>query len=442
MANIRKLNVTKLILGNSYSKIIGLSVLQFNQLKQLLSYTHGNYFSGYGVRRKTLLNKRGEFPTGLLLKVGEYLLSSGIMPEIVDKRQLATKLLDFPKMLKTEKPYNWQVKASNVAVIANGTVVAPTGTGKSYAIALVVSILKVKTLIVVPTIEIKTQLMSDFEMIFGKTPYIIIENIDSTTLSKHKGIGLLILDEVHHAAAKTYHKLNKTSWNEIYHRICFTATPFRNNSDETLLYESIAGEVIYELTYKEAIKKGYIVPIEAYYIDVPKQDTEAFTYREVYNELVVRNKTLNEIISNLLLSLYKESIPTLCLVKEVAHGNNIQDLVYLPFVNGKDEESRQYITQFKQGKLNTLIGTEGILGEGVDTKPCEYVIIAGLGKAKSAFMQKVGRALRRYKGKESGKVIIFRNSSHKFLLRHFNEQKKILLDQYGIIPIKLNLEDN
>ena len=131
--------------------------------------------------------------------------------------------------------------------------------------------------------------------------------------------------------------------------------------------------------------------------------------------------------------------PTLCLVREVIHGKILSDLTGYPFVSGEDDESRDYIRQFNAGEIKTLIGTTGILGEGVDTKPCEYVVIAGLGKAKSQFMQAVGRAVRTYPGKESAKVIIFNDRSHKYLIRHYNEQSRILLDEYGIKPVKLIL---
>src|SRR6185295_4275346 len=110
-----------------------------------------------------------------------------------------------------------------------------------------------------------------------------------------------------------------------------------------------------------------------------------------------------------------------------------------PFANGQDDTTRHYIKKFNNRELLSLVGTTGILGEGVDTKPCEYVIIAGLGKAKSAFMQQVGQAIRTYPGKETAKIILIKDKSHKFLLRHFNTQVRILKEEYGVTPMKLEL---
>jgi superfamily II DNA or RNA helicase len=112
----------------------------------------------------------------------------------------------------------------------------------------------------------------------------------------------------------------------------------------------------------------------------------------------------------------------------------------IPFANGQDEESRDFIRQFNSGGIKALIGTTGVLGEGVDTKPCEIVIIACLGKAKSAFMQQVGRAVRTYPGKESAKVVIIKDASHKFLSRHYAAQVAILKEEYGVTPQLITLE--
>ena len=415
-------------IGNSYSKIKGLSAKEEKELKALLSYTVGGssaYFSGFGVRKKSLLGKSGEFPSGLMHRL------PFPVHKVIDTRLKPPSWRAAPQYPK--EAYSWQIESVEAASEASrGIITAPTGTGKSLAMGMLISNLGVKTLVIVPTLEIKKQLS---EVLNGTR----VENIDSVSLKNPKtyqGIDCLIIDEAHHTASKTYRVLNKTMWKNIYYRYFFTATPFRNDTEETLLFESIAGQVIYKLDYKTAINKGYIVPVEAYYIDMPKQKTDAFTWAEVYKELVVDNETRNNKILDLLLSLSVGNKPALCLVKEVRHGKNIR---HTHFISGKDDESRGLIKHFNSGEIKTVVATTGIMGEGVDTKPCEYVIIAGLGKAKSQFMQQVGRAVRKYPGKKSAKIIIFRDTSHKFTLRHFNIQKKILLEEYGVITQKLNI---
>lgn len=423
----------KVSVGNSYSNISGLTPQQEKQLRNELSYTVGGsaaFFSGFGVRKKSLLSKRGDFPSGILHRIKDFL---GYMPDISlpspPKKQKPVKI-------NSLEPYEWQTKALwKTTIYDRGTISAPTGTGKALLIAMIAARLNVKTLVVVPTVELKKQLSDSLLEALGAKHKVTVRNIDSPTLFTDTDFDCLIIDEAHHAAAKTYQKLNKTAWTGIYYRYFLTATPFRNDSEETLLFEAIAGQVIYKLFYKEAIARGYIVPVEVYYIELPKKPTDATTYQEVYKELVVNNDARNDKIIDLMSSLVSSDKSTLCLVKEVAHGKKLSGAY---FVHGQSED-RELIQDFNTGKTKGLVATTGIMGEGIDTKPCEYVIIAGLGKAKSQFMQQVGRAVRTYPGKKSAKVILFRDRSHKYCLRHFNAQAKILLDEYGVVPVKLDL---
>jgi superfamily II DNA or RNA helicase len=177
--------------------------------------------------------------------------------------------------------------------------------------------------------------------------------------------------------------------------------------------------------------------MEAYYYEVPKKKTQGVKWAGVYAELVVNNDTRNDLIAALLTQLRLHNVSTLCLVKEIAHGEQLSKLANVHFANGQNEDSQDLITFFNQGKIRQLIGTTGIVGEGVDTKPAEFIIIAGLGKSKNQFMQQVGRGFRKFEGKESCKIIIFLDRSHKWTREHFKAQLKILEEEYGVIAQKL-----
>lgn len=429
-------------LGNSYSRIIGFTPNQFKALREILSYkvdpAIAYYVGGHRPRVKHLIDAKGNFPTGLWPRVKKFLRNSKYDLKDTRKRPESGPFLYKAKI--AEIPYEDQSHAITAAVQAKrGIISMPTGTGKSKVIGMLVTRFNVKTLIVVPSLEIKAQLIASLksELHPGVLDKVRVENIDCKQLPKLTGFDCLLIDEAHHVAARTYQRLNKGAWNGIYYRFFLTATPFRNNTEENLLFEGIAGEVIFKLSYKDAVKKGYIVPVEAYYYEIPKQQTDAHTWAQVYSQLVVNNDVRNDMIATILGRL--KDIATLCLVKEVAHGNTLSELTNVPFTNGKDDESRLHIAEFNSGQIKGLLGTTGILGEGVDTKPAEYVIITGLGKAKGAFMQAVGRGVRRYPGKESAKIIIFKDKSHRFCSRHFKAQCDILKDEFGIEPIKLEL---
>lgn len=432
-----------LTISNSYSTIRNLNAIQLKSLRKKLSYqtdAQMAFFSNSYQRTISLVDKRGAFPTGLLTDVVLHLKELGTDYTWVRSQERPTALVGRFKLKSSIKPYpDQEASAATAQLFSRGTISACTGYGKSYMIALLVERLQLRTLIIVPSVELKTQLTATMRAYFGGLKDITIDHIGSTALKTAADYDCLILDEIHHAAAKTYHRLNKTAWAGIYHRFGFTGTPFRNQEHEQLLYKAIAGDVIYEVTYRDAVEQKAIVPIESYYIEVPKTKVRGEGWAQVYKELVVSHEHRNELIATLLLRLNAAGKSTLCLVKEVAHGQLLTDLTGIPFANGKDDITREFIRDFKSGRIGTLIATAGICGEGVDTKPAEYVVIAGLGKAKSAFMQQVGRVVRQYKGKESGKVIILKDLSHKWTKSHFSTQTKILIDEYGSPPVKLDL---
>lgn len=432
-----------LTIDNSYSRIIGLTVQQEKTLKKLMSYklnAQASYFSGnYRSRDISLLGKRGDFPTGLLPIAEKYIKSIASKQYTVDQR---VKPKSSPGKFTLNLPFTPHIDQLNVAKVCKlryrGIISAVTASGKSAMIALVINELQVRTKIFVPSLELKDQLTVDFISWFGKDKVgpnkdIWIQNIQAEETDTN-GYDALIIDEFHHSASKSYRKPNKREWNNTYYRFGFTATAYRSDDNEQLLLESVLSEVIYELDYHTAVARGYIVPIEAYFVEVPKIEVEGYTWAQVYSEIVVNNKVRNDLILRLLEALKDKS--TLCLVKEIAHG---QQLVPYLFMSGQDEDSRDYLDLFNREEIKTLVGTVGVLGEGINSRPAEYILITGLGKSKNQLVQQIGRGLRRHNNKESAKIIIFKDKSHKWSLTHFRSQCKVLKDVYGITPTRLEI---
>ncbi len=427
----------KLIIGNSYSQIIGLSPSQEVAVRKALSYSIPDP-RGYNFRQTTryLIDKRGNFPTGLLSHLKKALDVGG---DQIDTREVPDRT-GLPDLNLPFDPYPEQIAAAECAASRDrGTIVMPTGSGKSVTMAFLVSYLQLKTLIIVPNLTLKRQLTESFLQYFGPTPNIVIENIDSKRLKTLTDFDCLIVDEAHHSAARTYRELNKKAWNSIYYRFFFTATPFRGREEEQILMESISGDVIYTLDYKTAVASGMILPIEAYYVELPKIPIKGRTWPQVYKEAVTHRQDRNEMLTSLAFRLHMADKSALFLVKEIAHGEQLTADGAFAFANGKDENTAQMLEEFADGRRGILIGTTGVCGEGLDTRACEYVIPAGLGKSKPQFAQQVGRALRRFPGKDSAKIILIKDPSHRWTLTHFNAQRKFLVELYGVIPVKLEI---
>lgn len=430
---------------NSECKIENLTIEQHKKLKDELSYLlNANAPQNIWKKRVSLLGKGGLFPTGLLPRVLLHLNKQMLKYTLNDIRRIPTPQKDLFKLSLRHTPYPDQIKATNACLKhSRGIVVCPTGTGKSLICTLIINELQVPTLVIVPSLELKRQLTGTLVGAFGVSKVglnkdICVENVDSNNLKKlKKQYDCVIIDEFHHSGAKTYRNHNKKLWNKTYYKLGLTATPFRSQDSEQILLESVLSQVIYQLSYDKAVKEGYIVPMEAYYVELPKVKVTGTKWAEVYKQTIVENEARNETIAQLLKSLSDKSI--LCLVKEIAHGMKLRDLIDGWFAHGENEDTPHLITMFNKTSLKTLIGTTGVIGEGIDTKPCEYVIIAGLGKSRNAFMQQCGRGFRRFGTKESCKIIIFLDRSHKFTIRHYKEQCKYLLQEYGIIPQKIEI---
>ena len=432
----------KIDIDNSMCRVTGLSTKQFNELRKLMSYKvdpQAAYFSqDHSGGVKYLLGKRGDFASGLLYLVKGYLKHGNVAYAMEDHRKRPISQPGLFKLNLGVRPYKAQLDAVAAAVKAGRAAISmPTGTGKSLTMALLVNTLQVRVLVVVPNVELKKQLVETFRQLFGSLENITVENIGSPSLKTATNYDCLIIDESHHVAARTYRGLNKKQWRGIFYRFFFSATQFRSMDEETMLMQSVSGPVVYRLSYKTAVEQGLICPVEAYYYELPKREVEGYTWPQVYKELVVDNKERNALIISLLHQLVDVGASTLCLVKEIAHGENLIRGTKLKFIKGENDDNREKILEFNLMENRLLVATTGVMGEGIDTKPCEYVLITGLGKSKNAFMQQCGRGVRKYPGKESCKVIIFKDKSHKWTLAHYNAQAKILREEYGVVPEKL-----
>lgn len=449
----------KITVGNSISRIEFFTEDQFKLLKKHLSYVEKNHFMWNNKHKhmvRRLIDKHGHFPTGLLYIVELLIKNHKWVANIHDERKrpnINKKPSLFTGVHPT--PYPEQKEAAILAhKMGRGIIVAPTGCGKTRLAAEIINEIQAKTLIVVPSLELKNQVTEAMTGFFGKNfvgPlskgktkfFITVENVDQLEkLRTPPDVDCVIVDEFHRSGSKTYRNINKKLWNNVYYKLGLTATPFRSRAEEHILMESVLSRIIYNIPYESAVQSGYIVPMEGYYYDLEKYKSNFRKFAEAYKALVVEREDRNKLIVDLITNLHNAGKSTLVLVKQIEHGLKLQEKalergIEVPFAQGINEDNKSIIEAFNSTKLHVLIGTSGVLGEGIDTRPCEYVILAGGGKSKNAFMQQCGRGFRRFKDKETCKIILFRDSSNKWLLDHFNSCKKHLAEEYALLPIKL-----
>jgi superfamily II DNA or RNA helicase len=449
-------SIISIHIDNSVCHISGLDRELYSVLRQYLSYEtkSDKYRAGRGfyTKKKYLIDKHGKFPTGLLYLVNEALETVGIKPSWYDSRKKPKGVIGAFLPKRVVIPYPDQINAAKAALDASrGIIVAPTGSGKSVIASLIVQSLRVPTLIVVPSVELRNQLNKTLSEIFPfdtvdkleEFPQIAVENVDALDpkVPLPEIYQCVIIDEFHHGAAKTYQDLNENCWNKVYYKFGLTATPFRSDDNERLLLESILSQVIYKIEYQTAIGSGYIRPLQGYVETLPKIPgiSNLKTWHDVYNRQIVNNEYRNTRIVKIIHGLIEDRRSVLTLVKTIEHGEILKKMCTfdVPFVNGNTIDNMQIIKDFSDGIIPALIATS-VVGEGIDTKACEFVILAGgSGKSKVSIMQNCGRALRNFQNKDYGKVITFFDPSHKWLIDHHKKFEKVLREEYNIELIEI-----
>ena len=242
-----------------------------------------------------------------------------------------------------------------------------------------------------------------------------------------KTIEVLILDETHHASAKTFYRLVQridAPW-----RFGMSGTPFGNSDGNGLMVEAAFGPVVEKVTNDELISKGLLAKPTIHMIEIDEPELEVdLDWQTVYKEGIVLNEKRNSIIAQRAADFAKRKWPTLILVRELTQGDLIVELlgdlgVRHAFVHGQmptDEVEKQK-ARLASGKIRVLVASP-IFGEGVDIPSVRALVIADGGQSVANVLQKIGRGLRKKKGDNRVDVVDFVDLGHRWLARHSNER--------------------
>lgn len=213
--------------------------------------------------------------------------------EVVDDKRILCDV-KYPKFkFKLTDLQNKVVKAYMENIEASsGVIVMPTGTGKTVVGTYLACASNQKCLVIVQ----KNDLIAGWKKVIkdslGIEPGLIKANkfeigkqitlSTIQTLSSYneeslefiaEHFGMVIVDEFHHSVAKTYNLINKF---KAYYRIGLTATPFRNDGLEGLLYHYF-GNIAYNASdtsdilpvsiVRRNIKIRYEFPVKYYLYD-------------------------------------------------------------------------------------------------------------------------------------------------------------------------------
>lgn len=399
-------------------------------------YEDGYWFSPKYKRkqwdgRRHLASKRTRsFPTGLLPRVISAYNKKGLDFEVQDYRPPAAMPYRPPVSASLR---DYQEEAVRVGLEKKvGIFHMATNAGKSYVMAgLASSLVASHCLVFVHRLELLHQLSSDLstwleepvgkigdgEWTEERVTVAMVPTLATLLDKKEVRPGrsvyswfgswdVLMIDECHHEAARTWFQLANLCRDAIF-RFGFSGTPIRTDNKDMLLTAS-TGETIYHVTNKFLIDRGYSVrPIVEFITVRAPILSPGETYAQSYASGIVRNKHRNLKGVDLAIKNSEQGLQVLLLVREIEHGENLMKLLGARalFVHGGlESKTRQQIVQkFKDGELRILVSST-ILDESVNIPGIDVLIMMAAGKSPIGLLQRIGRGLR---WKDSGVLQVF-----------------------------------
>lgn len=230
--------------------------------------------------------------------------------------------------------------------------------------------------------------------------------------------GLLIVDEGHHATAKSYRTV--LAWyrqNPLLKVLLVTATPKRADG---IGLHNVCDSVAYEMDLRTAIEDGWLCPIRQRFVQVDHLDLSQVRTKRggdladgELQRAFLGDSTIEE--QELLHAIAKPSLdeangkPLLVFAAGQEHAEkltaafNAYDGVTAELVIDKTDkdERRRIIERYKSGETQVLVGC-GVFTEGFDAPGTAVVAIARPTKSESLYLQMVGRGTRPLAGTVDG----------------------------------------
>jgi superfamily II DNA or RNA helicase len=213
--------------------------------------------------------------------------------------------------------------------------------------------------------------------------------------------GLVIYDEVHHAASKQSRKA--LSRINAYYRIGLSGTTNMRDDNSDYEYLAMIGNVVHSFTSGELIGAKRGAPVDIFIESVVydpeflKRLRSSEDYNTLYEGYIVDNERRNEKIIDVVLGEIEAGNSVLVLVDRVRHARNLSamlgDLAVCTWSQDEAKERVRKIKEFKSGVIPALFCTYSLAGEGFDFPELSSLVLAG-GKSEIRIRQSIGRIMR------------------------------------------------
>jgi superfamily II DNA or RNA helicase len=346
-----------------------------------------------------------------------------------------------------------------LAKITQGTVVIPCGGGKTRVGMGAIARLRTPTLILVHTLDLAEQwlgelrdklgleagLIGDGEERVAAVTIAVIQALarwDQAKLDTFlRGFGLLVLDEAHHVAASTFHRVVDRC--PARYRLGLTATPEREDG-LTALLDLFLGAPLAVVTHEELVAAGVLTVPEIRSVET------AFTYpytgAEDYAPMlaaVARDEARNRLIVESVVDEAGAGHVCLVLSGRIDHCQLLAEAIGARGISAavltgevKRERRKELLDEARAGKLLVLVATS-LADEGLDLPRLARVFLAYPGRSRGRTLQRLGRLMRPHADKQNAALFDFVDRKVPILRRHHLERRKLYAEVLGLSASKL-----
>ena len=394
--------------------------------------------------------------------------------EVVDEDKevfpIDTKNLSTALSLPME-PRDYQLLASSVGLTKKRTVlVSPTASGKSLIIYMMIRHLlntgKKRGLLIVPTINLVTQMHSDFQnyssingwdvekycqKIYGGESKIPDSDLVISTWQSiydmpkkyFSQFDFIIGDEAHTFKAKSLTSI-MTKLINCNVRIGTTGT-LDDSKVNKLVLEGLFGPTFKVISTKELIERKQLANfsikcIVLKYPEIVCKTVKGFTYQDEM-AFLVQHEGRNRFITDLALNLKGNSLVLFTYVEK--HGKILYDWITekangrkVFFIHGgveaEDRDAVRYITEQENDAI--IVASYGTFSTGVNIRNLHNIIFSSPTKSKIRALQSIGRVLRLGENKDTATLYDIADDMRygpytNFTLKHYEERVKIYSEE-------------
>lgn len=225
----------------------------------------------------------------------------------------------------------------------------------------------------------------------------------------------IVIDEFHHAVTRQYRRI--VNYFKPQYLLGLTATPER--LDGKNIYEICDYNVPYEISLKEAINKGILVPFH-YYGVYDKTDYSGlhlvkgrYDEREL-TDIYRDNAERYDLIYKHYMKYHSERALGFCCSRKHAErmaeefsGRGIPAIAVYSNADGEFSEDRDIAIEKLKNREVKVIFSVDMFNEGLDIASLDMVMFLRPTESPVVFLQQLGRGLRTYRGKEYLNVLDF-----------------------------------